>query len=181
MSTLKSIARSATVAFAPTASIMAVGTMAGGWMSDFANTEEELPVIASSPTAERFNRISWGNNAVGSEEYALGIIAGSLVDGTIMLWNPTKLTSEDGGSPEESVIASWRKHEGTNASPRGEISYLSWNRKVSLHENLVIELTELSTSLDLYPSQGYYQHLLVSRQKIVHRCVLSLNESLRLF
>ncbi|BBN16840.1 protein transport protein SEC31 [Marchantia polymorpha subsp. ruderalis] len=184
MSTLKSIARSATVAFAPTASIMAVGTMAGAidpsfsssasleiLQLDFANTEEELPVIASCPTAERFNRISWGNNAVASEEYALGIIAGSLVDGTITLWNPAKLTSEDGGSPEESVIASWRKHEGTvrglelsvlapnllasggddgdiyiwdlkvptnpthtpnlnNASPRGEISYLSWNRKV---------------------------------------------------
>ncbi|KAL3683229.1 hypothetical protein R1sor_001251 [Riccia sorocarpa] len=184
MATLKSIARSATVAFAPTGSIMAAGTIAGAidalfnssasieiLQLDFANTEQELPVLASCSSTEKFNRLSWGKSAVGSEEYALGIIAGSLEDGSIMLWNPARLTNEDSGSSEDSVVARWRKHEQpvrglelnglapnllasggddgliyiwdlkepTNPThypvlndglPRGEITYVSWNRKV---------------------------------------------------
>ncbi|KAL2612070.1 hypothetical protein R1flu_023762 [Riccia fluitans] len=124
MAMLKSISRSATVAFAPTAPIMAVGTIAGAidasfsssasleiLQLDFANTEQELPVVASCPTTEKFNRLSWGKIPVGSEEYPLGIIAGSLEDGSIMLWNPAKLTSEDSGSSEDSIVARWQKHE----------------------------------------------------------------------
>lgn len=104
MATLKAIERSATVAFAPTASMMAVGTMAGAidpsfsssasleiLELDFANTDQELRVINACPTTERFNRLSWASNAGGSEAYSLGIIAGGLSDGSINLWNPAKL------------------------------------------------------------------------------------------
>ncbi|CAM6099177.1 unnamed protein product [Calypogeia fissa] len=188
MATLKSIERSATVAFSPTASLMAVGTMAGAidpsfsssasleiLQLDFANTGQDLPVVNSCPTTERFNRLSWANNAVGSEEYSLGIIAGGLSDGSINLWNAAKLVSGDGADATDSIIARPEKHSGavnglefsplapnllasggadgdlyiwdlkvpttpTHYPPlrpvragggkAGEISYLSWNRKV---------------------------------------------------
>ncbi len=102
---LKSIQRSATVAFAPMAQMMAVGTMAGAidlsfsssanlelLKLDFASTELDLPVLSSCVTVERFNRLSWGTFGVGSlEEFPLGVIAGGLADGSIHLWNPAKL------------------------------------------------------------------------------------------
>jgi len=106
---LKSIQRSATVAFAPMAQMMAVGTMAGAidlsfsssaslelLKLDFASTELDLPVLSSCVTAERFNRLSWGTfGAMGGsslqEEFPLGVIAGGLADGSIHLWNPAKL------------------------------------------------------------------------------------------
>lgn len=102
---LKSIQRSATVAFAPMAQIMGVGTMAGAidlsfsssaslelLKLDFASTELDLPVLGSCVATERFNRLSWSNIGAGSlEEYPLGLIAGGLADGSIHLWNPAKL------------------------------------------------------------------------------------------
>lgn len=102
---LKSIQRSATVAFAPMAQVMAVGTMAGAIDSsfsssanlellklDFASTDLDMPVLSSAGVPERFNRLSWSNVGAGSsEEFPYGVIAGGLADGSLHFWNPHKL------------------------------------------------------------------------------------------
>jgi hypothetical protein len=102
---LKSFQRSATVAFAPMAQVMAVGTMAGAidpsfsssanlelLKVDFASTDLDMPVLSSTGVPERFNRLSWSNVGAGSpEEFPLGVIAGGLADGSLHFWNPQKL------------------------------------------------------------------------------------------
>lgn len=102
---LKSIQRSATVAFAPMAQVMAVGTMAGAidpsfsssanlelLKLDFASTDLDMPVLSSAGVPERFNRLSWSNVGAGSlGEFPLGVIAGGLADGSLHFWNPHKL------------------------------------------------------------------------------------------
>ncbi|PPS09906.1 hypothetical protein GOBAR_AA10748 [Gossypium barbadense] len=83
---------------------MAAGTMAGAvdlsfsssanleiFKFDFQSDDLELPVIGECPSSERFNRLAWGKNGSGSDEFSLGLIAGGLVDGSIDLWNPLKL------------------------------------------------------------------------------------------
>lgn len=102
---LKSIQRSATVAFAPMAPVMAVGTMAGAidpsfsssahlelLKLDFASSDLDMPVLSSAGVPERFNRLSWSNVGAGSaEEFPYGVIAGGLADGSLHFWNPHKL------------------------------------------------------------------------------------------
>lgn len=58
---------------------------------DFQSDDKDLQVIGDSPTSERFNRLSWGKNGSGSEQFSLGLIAGGLVDGNIDIWNPLAL------------------------------------------------------------------------------------------
>ncbi|OMO69711.1 hypothetical protein CCACVL1_19320 [Corchorus capsularis] len=83
---------------------MAAGTMAGAvdlsfsssanleiFKLDFQNDDRELPVVGECPSSERFNRLAWGKNGSGSDQFSLGLIAGGLVDGNIDLWNPLSL------------------------------------------------------------------------------------------
>lgn len=104
MSCIKGVNRSASVAIAPDAPYMAAGTMAGAvdlsfsssanleiFKLDFQSDDKDLPVIGDSPSSERFNRLSWGKNGSGSEQFSLGLIAGGLVDGNIDIWNPLAL------------------------------------------------------------------------------------------
>lgn len=104
MACIKSAARSALVAFAPEAPYLASGTMAGAvdlsfsssanleiFKLDFQSDDSDLPVVASCPSSERFNRLSWGKLGSVSEEFSLGLIAGGLGDGNIGVWNPSKL------------------------------------------------------------------------------------------
>eukprot|EP01018_Ginkgo_biloba_P001782 Gb_38895 [translate_table: standard] len=123
MAAIKSTARSASVAFAPEAPLLAAGTMAGAidlsfsssanleiFKLDFQSDDPELPVVGECPSSERFNRLSWGNTGAGSQEYSLGVIAGGLVDGSISIWNPaTLMNSED---IEGALIARLQKHTG---------------------------------------------------------------------
>lgn len=96
--------RSASVALAPDAPYMAAGTMAGAVDSyfsssanleifklDFQSDDRDLAPVGEIPSSERFNRLAWGRNGSGSDEFSLGIIAGGLVDGNIDLWNPLSL------------------------------------------------------------------------------------------
>lgn len=104
MACIKGVNRSASVAIAPDAPYMAAGTMAGAvdlsfsssanleiFKLDFQSDDKDLPVIGDSPSSERFNRLSWGKNGSGSEQFSLGFIAGGLVDGNIDIWNPLAL------------------------------------------------------------------------------------------
>jgi len=118
MAAIKSTSRSASVAFAPDAPLLAAGTMAGAidlsfsslanleiFKLDFQSDDPELPVVGECPSSERLNRLSWGS-AGGS----FGIIAGGLADGTINIWNPaTLINSEDNG---DALIARLQKHTG---------------------------------------------------------------------
>lgn len=104
MACIKGVNRSASVALAPDAPYMAAGTMAGAvdlsfsssanleiFKFDFQNDDRELPVVGECPSSERFNRLAWGKNGSGFDEFSLGLIAGGLVDGNIDLWNPLSL------------------------------------------------------------------------------------------
>ncbi|KAH7676991.1 Ancestral coatomer element 1 Sec16/Sec31 domain-containing protein [Dioscorea alata] len=123
MACIKSAARSALVAFAPNAPFLAAGTMAGAvdlsfssssnleiFKLDFQSDAHELPVVGSCPSAERFNRLSWSKVGSASEEYAMGLVAGGLGDGTVNLWNPAKLISGDG--EDEALVMKLEKHTG---------------------------------------------------------------------
>ncbi|WOK93537.1 hypothetical protein Cni_G02237 [Canna indica] len=124
MACIKSAARSALVAFAPDAPYLAAGTLAGSVDLSFSSTAtleifkvdlqsnaHDLPVAGACPSAERFNRLSWGK-APGSatEEYALGLLAGGLADGSIGVWNPQKTISS--GDQNDSFVVKLEKHVG---------------------------------------------------------------------
>ncbi|XP_010938544.1 protein transport protein SEC31 homolog B isoform X1 [Elaeis guineensis] len=123
MACIKSAPRSALAAFAPDAPYLAAGTMAGAvdlsfsssanleiFKLDFQSDVHELPVVGTCPSADRFNRLSWGRPGSVSEDYSLGLVAGGLGDGSISVWNPLKLIgSED---PNGAFVARLEKHTG---------------------------------------------------------------------
>ncbi|XP_072975140.1 protein transport protein SEC31 homolog B-like isoform X2 [Typha angustifolia] len=124
MACIKSAQRSALVAFAPDAPYMAAGTMAGAvdlsfsssanleiFKLDFQSDALELPIVASCPSTERFNRLSWSKPGSGaSGDYTLGLLAGGLGDGSIGVWNPLKLMSSQ--DQESAFVARLEKHTG---------------------------------------------------------------------
>lgn len=104
MACIKSVNRSASVALAPDAPYIAAGTMAGAvdlsfssfasleiFKLDFQSDDRDLPLVGEFQSSERFNRLAWGRNGSGSDQYSLGLIAGGLVDGGIDIWNPLNL------------------------------------------------------------------------------------------
>nr|CAD1833504.1 unnamed protein product [Ananas comosus var. bracteatus] len=122
MACIKSAQRSALAAFAPDAPYLAAGTMAGAvdlsfsssanleiFKLDFQSDALDLPLVASCPSAERFNRLSWSKPAA-SADYSLGLVAGGLGDGSIGLWNPLKLISSQ--DQEGAFVARLEKHTG---------------------------------------------------------------------
>ncbi|XP_071716480.1 protein transport protein SEC31 homolog B-like [Rutidosis leptorrhynchoides] len=182
---IKEVIRSASVAFAPDAPYLAAGTMAGAvdmsfsssanleiFQLDFQSDDHTLPLVGSVPSSEPFNRLSWGKSpSPDSEQFALGLIAGGLVDGNIGIWNPSLLISPDGS--ESALVQNLSKHrgpvrglefsslspnhlasgaeegdiciydiakptepshfpplKGSGSATQGEISFLSWNKKV---------------------------------------------------
>ncbi|XP_047342560.1 protein transport protein SEC31 homolog B-like [Impatiens glandulifera] len=123
MACVKTVNRSASVAFAPEAPYLAAGTMAGAvdlsfsssanleiFKLDFQSDDQELPLVGETTTSERFNRLSWGKNSAGSEEFSLGLIAGGLVDGSIGLWNPLNLIRSE--ASEDALVSQLSRHKG---------------------------------------------------------------------
>ncbi|KAA3469497.1 protein transport protein SEC31-like protein B-like isoform X1 [Gossypium australe] len=123
MACIKGVNRSASVALAPDAPYMAAGTMAGAvdlsfsssanleiFKFDFQSDDLELPVIGECPSSERFNRLAWGKNGSGSDEFSLGLIAGGLVDGSIDLWNPLKLIRSEAN--DQALVGHLSRHKG---------------------------------------------------------------------
>nr|XP_019707398.1 protein transport protein SEC31 homolog B isoform X2 [Elaeis guineensis] len=123
MACIKSAPRSALAAFAPDAPYLAAGTMAGAvdlsfsssanleiFKLDFQSDAHELPIVGACPSAERFNRLSWGRPGSASEDYPLGLIAGGLGDGSISVWNPLKLMGSE--NPDGAFVARLEKHTG---------------------------------------------------------------------
>ncbi|KAF7836110.1 protein transport protein SEC31-like protein B-like [Senna tora] len=123
MACVKGVNRSASVALAPDAPYMAAGTMAGAvdlsfsssanleiFKLDFQSDDQELPLVGECPSSERFNRLSWGKCNSASEGFALGLVAGGLVDGNIDLWNPLTLISSE--AKESSLVGHLVRHKG---------------------------------------------------------------------
>ncbi|KAB2017633.1 hypothetical protein ES319_D08G175900v1 [Gossypium barbadense] len=123
MACIKGVNRSASVALSPDAPYMAAGTMAGAvdlsfsssanleiFKFDFQSDDLELPVIGECPSSERFNRLAWGKNGSGSDEFSLGLIAGGLVDGSIDLWNPLKLIRSEAN--DQALVGHLSRHKG---------------------------------------------------------------------
>ncbi|GLT39684.1 hypothetical protein SLA2020_138620 [Shorea laevis] len=123
MACVKGVNRSASVALAPDAPYLAAGTMAGAvdlsfsssanleiFKLDFQSDDRELPIVGGSPSSERFNRLAWGKNGSGSEEFALGLIAGGLVDGNVDIWNPLALIRSE--PSERAVVGHLSRHKG---------------------------------------------------------------------
>ncbi|XP_023523553.1 protein transport protein SEC31 homolog B-like [Cucurbita pepo subsp. pepo] len=123
MACIKGVNRSASVAIAPDGPYMAAGTMAGAvdlsfsssanleiFKLDFQSDDKDFPVIGDSPSSERFNRLSWGKNGSGSEQFSLGLIAGGLVDGNIDIWNPLALIRPEAG--ETPLVGHLSRHKG---------------------------------------------------------------------
>ncbi|XP_008803356.2 protein transport protein SEC31 homolog B-like [Phoenix dactylifera] len=123
MACIKSAPRSALAAFAPDAPYLAAGTMAGAvdlsfssaanleiFKLDFQSDAHELPVVGACPSAERFNRLSWGRPGSASEDNSLGLVAGGLGDGSINVWNPLKLMCSE--NPDGAFVARLEKHTG---------------------------------------------------------------------
>ncbi|WCJ18600.1 hypothetical protein M5689_000937 [Euphorbia peplus] len=184
MACIKSVNRSASVALAPDAPYMAAGTMAGAvdlsfsssaaleiFKLDFQSEDRDLPLIGEVQSSERFNRLAWGRNGSGSEQYSLGLLAGGLVDGNIYLWNPLSLIRSEpsetarvghlsnhkgpvrglefnnltpnllASGADDGEICIWDLAapaepsrfpalKGSGSAAQGEISYVSWNRRV---------------------------------------------------
>ncbi|MBA0652539.1 hypothetical protein Goklo_019794 [Gossypium klotzschianum] len=123
MACIKWVNRSASVALAPDAPYMAAGTMAGAvdlsfsssanleiFKLDFQSEDRELPVVGQCPSSERFNRLAWGKNVSGSDEFSLGLIAGGLVDGSIHIWNPLTLILSE--ASEQALVGHLSRHRG---------------------------------------------------------------------
>ncbi|OWM78412.1 hypothetical protein CDL15_Pgr016136 [Punica granatum] len=122
MACIKGVNRSASVALAPDGGYMAAGTMAGAvdmsfsstanieiFKVDFQSDDKDLPLVAESPSSERFNRLSWGRNGSSSGQFSLGLIAGGLVDGSIDLWNPLAMIRSEG---EKALVGHLSRHKG---------------------------------------------------------------------
>ncbi|PPS03542.1 hypothetical protein GOBAR_AA17135 [Gossypium barbadense] len=123
MAYIKWVNRSASVALAPDAPYMAAGTMAGAvdlsfsssanleiFKLDLQSEDRELPVVVQCPSSERFNRLAWGKNGSGSDEFSLGLIAGGLVDGSIHIWNPLTLIRSE--ASEQARVGHLSRHKG---------------------------------------------------------------------
>ncbi|KAI1878995.1 hypothetical protein JX265_003172 [Neoarthrinium moseri] len=119
---LREISRTAAFAWSPGATkpLIVTGTRAGAVDADFSdetklelwdlsldNQEQglELQPIASIVADSRFYDIAWGPP---TEEYAQGIIAGALENGSLDLWDAEKLIS----GASDALIARTTKHTG---------------------------------------------------------------------
>ncbi|OAY39931.1 protein transport protein SEC31 homolog B [Manihot esculenta] len=123
MACIKSVNRSASIALAPDAPYLAAGTMAGAvdlsfsssasleiFKLDFQSDDRDLPLVGEFQSSERFNRLAWGKNGSGSDQYSLGLIAGGLVDGSIDIWNPLNLIRPE--TSESALVGHLSNHKG---------------------------------------------------------------------
>ncbi|RKP26201.1 WD40-repeat-containing domain protein, partial [Syncephalis pseudoplumigaleata] len=121
---LKSIQRTATVAWSPANPndpLLATGTVAGALDDSFSNTTEleifrlglddkdatELSTPAGVVSSNaRFNRLSWGGVTA---DRPLGVIAGGLENGELMLWDPDAIIN---GNAEGAELFRSSNHSG---------------------------------------------------------------------
>ncbi|WVZ66911.1 hypothetical protein U9M48_016068 [Paspalum notatum var. saurae] len=142
MACIKSAQRAALTALAPDAPYLAAGTMSGAvdmsfsasanieiFRLDFQSDSPDLPLLASAPSPDRFNRLSWSKpGAVEGDSFALGLLAGGLSDGSVAVWNPLSMISSE-GTAEDAMVARLERHTGPVCGL--EFSELTPNRLAS--------------------------------------------------
>jgi hypothetical protein len=113
MACIKSAQRAALTALAPEAPYLAAGTMSGAvdmlfsasanieiFRLDFQSDSPDLPLLASAPSPDRFNRLSWSRpGAADGDSFSLGLLAGGLSDGSVAVWNPLSMIKYGSASP----------------------------------------------------------------------------------
>ena len=122
MASVKSISRSATVAWSPLEArpgLMCAGTVAGAdafaapslevLSVDLASQSPELQVVGKVAIDDRVERLSWGTKGIADGQFPLGLVAGGMVDGTVVVWNPAKVMSGDSAG---AVVLQDRQHAG---------------------------------------------------------------------
>eukprot|EP01080_Neovahlkampfia_damariscottae_P000496 gene496-8010_t len=99
--------------------IIATGSIAGS-LEDFSSgskielfakdlNSSEAKLLGSTNANDRFNRLSWGNPL--PETYSYGIIAGAMVDGTVGIWDASKIIDEE--KTKDSLLTTLDKHTGS--------------------------------------------------------------------
>eukprot|EP00884_Botryococcus_braunii_P015132 jgi/Botrbrau1/2361/Bobra.39_1s0045.1 len=122
---LKEAHLSATLAWSPFNAFLAAGTAADSIDVSFSSTPvlqvlapnfrdggKQLPALGSPGNVQdSFNRLSWGS----LETTKMGVIAGGLNDGGVVLWDPDKLahgTAKNGGDVPGALLSRLTKHTG---------------------------------------------------------------------
>eukprot|EP00798_Chlamydomonas_sp_ICE-L_P017882 gene17882-24273_t len=125
MAYLKTLERSSTPSFCPAGGLMAAGTVAGAidmsfstnsvlevFALDFTSTGDAPALVGSVQAPERFNRVAWGAKVPDAPQQ-LGLIAGGLADGSLLLWDAgiilDKTAKAKGQNP---LLAKMQKHTG---------------------------------------------------------------------
>jgi len=80
----------------------------------------KLFCIGSSP----FASIAWSQMATKSADFPYGLIAGGMLDGSIHIWDPSKLISNEKTTPEASVDQHKKAVHGLQFNPHKESSHL---------------------------------------------------------
>ncbi|ONM25780.1 Protein transport protein SEC31 homolog B [Zea mays] len=164
MACIKSAHRAALTALAPDAPYLAAGTMTGAvdlsfsasanieiFRLDFQSDSTDLPILASAPSPDRFNRLSWSRpGAVEGDSFALGLLAGGLSDGSVAVWNPLSMISSE-GKAEDAMVARLEKHTGPVCGL--EFSELTPNRLASGAEQGELCIWDLKNPVEpiVYP------------------------------
>ncbi|XP_066391406.1 protein transport protein SEC31 homolog B-like isoform X6 [Miscanthus floridulus] len=164
MACIKSAQRAALTALAPDAPYIAAGTMTGAvdlsfsnsanieiFRLDFQSDSPDLPLLASAPSPDRFNRLSWSRpGAVEGDSFALGLLAGGLSDGSVAVWNPLSMISSE-GKAEDAMVARLEKHTGPVCGL--EFSELTPNRLASGAEQGELCIWDLKNPVEpiVYP------------------------------
>ncbi|XP_066346565.1 protein transport protein SEC31 homolog B-like isoform X2 [Miscanthus floridulus] len=164
MACIKSAQRAAQTALAPDAPYLAAGTMTGAidlsfsnsanieiFRLDFQSDSPDLPLLASAPSPDRFNRLSWSRpGAVEGDSFALGLLADGLSDGSVAVWNPLSMISSE-GKAEDAMVARLEKHTGPVCGL--EFSELTPNRLASGAEQGELCIWDLKNPVEpiVYP------------------------------
>eukprot|EP00602_Paraphysomonas_sp_CaronLab_P004721 CAMPEP_0185020746 /NCGR_PEP_ID=MMETSP1103-20130426/3384_1 /TAXON_ID=36769 /ORGANISM="Paraphysomonas bandaiensis, Strain Caron Lab Isolate" /LENGTH=1052 /DNA_ID=CAMNT_0027551833 /DNA_START=113 /DNA_END=3271 /DNA_ORIENTATION=+ len=91
---------------------------------NFADRTTSSVLIGRAKATSRFASIAWSKMAMKSAEYGYGLIATGMIDGTINVWDPSRLASDH----PEPLIAAVEQHTGAihglQFNPHRESSHL---------------------------------------------------------
>ena len=103
--TLKEISRAATVAWCPSNrhnNLIAMGSLGGlEGVLEFASfnlsqPDRDMNVEHTLKTESCFQCLAWGELGIDSGHYPKGVLAGGMRNGSVMVWNPEAMMSQDG-------------------------------------------------------------------------------------
>ncbi|OQS06532.1 transporter Sec31A [Thraustotheca clavata] len=124
MSLLKEVNAHATVAWSPVkqrANLLALGSKDGVgvgfdnyggelqmYSMDFADVSPSLVQLGSIKTSSRFMTLSWADVLKHQSTCELGLLAGGMADGTVSIWDPSKIIN----NPTAAEVGKVSRHKG---------------------------------------------------------------------